>query len=424
MLTNLQKNDFLNTIFDRIPADAKPEEALNEIRDILLADTKKGKLYKFRSINDYSLSNLREGTMYCAIPSSFNDPFDCKMGMDIQSSITENLEKESENMSDYLVKFIHIQSGILSMDECSEHEKVVLERWSSNAKFSQFVKELVEKDYNENEVREMIFSDFDIISTLFTGFISDEMINKGMKAAETMFPTIVKGVSPEIIEQFKENASLSSLAQVMGIEDDADETSILLKMVAKHNLEYADMAKKLNTDFSRISRELGESIDREYRIVSLCTDYKNRLMWSHYADGHKGFCIEYDFEEDTRIFETALLLPVVYSKERVKFPWNVIYAEDKEAPEIKSAGAYAKLRSLLVKDEIWEYEHEWRLIVLRKSGIENIKMPPVSCIYVGAMCSDKNRKMLRHIAKELNVPIKQMVVDRGEFLLHAGECRE
>lgn len=424
MLTNLQKNDFLNTIFDRIPADAKPEEALNEIRDILLADTKKGKLYKFRAINDYSLSNLLEGTMYCAIPSSFNDPFDCKMGMDVQSSITANLEKESENVADYLVKFIHIQSGILSMDECSEHEKVVLERWSSNAKFSQFVKELVEKDYNENEVREMIFSNFDIISTLFTGFISDEMINKGMKDAETMFPTIVKGASPEMIEQFKKNASLLSLAQMMGIEDDADETSILLKMVAKQNLEYADIAKKLNTDFSRISRELGESIDREYRIVSLCTDYKNRLMWSHYADGHKGFCIEYDFEEDTRIFETALLLPVVYSKERVKFPWNVIYAEDKEAPEIKSAGAYAKLRSLLVKDEIWEYEHEWRLIVLRKSGIENIKMPPVSCIYVGAMCSDKNRKMLRRIAKELNVPIKQMVVDRGEFLLHAGECKE
>ena len=206
---------------------------------------------------------------------------------------------------------------------------------------------------------------------------------------------------------------------MMGIKEDADEIAILMKMSIQQGLEESDKVIKLNEDLSKISRELGESIDKEYRVGSLCTDYKNRLMWSHYADGHKGFCIEYDFGKDTKIYESALLLPVVYSKERVKFPWSVVYAENREEPTVIREGAYAKLRSLLVKDEIWEYEHEWRLIVARKSGIENINMPAISCIYIGAMCNKEDREKLASIAVELKVPIKQMVVDRGDFLLHA-----
>ena len=54
-------------------------------------------------------------------------------------------------------------------------------------------------------------------------------------------------------------------------------------------------------------------------------------------------------------------------------------------------------------------------------GIENIKMPPISCIYAGVRCSVEDKAGLIEIAKELNVPVKQMVVDRGEYTLHAQE---
>ena len=79
------------------------------------------------------------------------------------------------------------------------------------------------------------------------------------------------------------------------------------------------------------------------------------------------------------------------------------------------------LLSLLTKDEVWSYENEWRVIALCASGIENIKMPPISCIYIGAICDAKNKALLMEIGKELNVPVKQMVVDRGEYTLHAKE---
>lgn len=142
-------------------------------------------------------------------------------------------------------------------------------------------------------------------------------------------------------------------------------------------------------------------------------------MWSHYADGHKGFCIEYDFSCEAEELLDILILPVIYSSERPKFPWNVALAVDKDANSVKVEGARTMLRSLLTKDNAWGYEDEWRIISLCSTGIENIKMPPVSCIYIGALCSEKNKAKLIEIAKDLDVPIKQMVVDRGEYKLHA-----
>ena len=142
-------------------------------------------------------------------------------------------------------------------------------------------------------------------------------------------------------------------------------------------------------------------------------------MWSHYADGHKGFCIEYDFSKECEAIKDILVLPVVYSKERIKFPWNVAFADDQNNPKVKLEGAYATMLSLLTKDEVWKYENEWRVIVLGTSGIENIKMPPISCIYIGALCSIENKNKLIKIANSLDIPVKEMVVDRGEYTLHA-----
>lgn len=186
--------------------------------------------------------------------------------------------------------------------------------------------------------------------------------------------------------------------------------------------EQGEMAKKLNEDLAKADRELSESIDRQYRVGSICTDYKNRLMWSHYADGHKGFCIEYDFNQECDASKELLILPVVYSKERMKFPWNVVLAVDKEDEKIKMEAAQTMILSLLTKDEVWSYENEWRVIASGSSGIKNVKMPPVSCVYIGALCSDENKEILIRIANELNVPVKQMSVDRGEYILHAQDC--
>ena len=50
------------------------------------------------------------------------------------------------------------------------------------------------------------------------------------------------------------------------------------------------------------------------RVVCLSEVYDSMLMWSHYAQNHTGYCIEYDFEENDMFYRH--LYPVIYTKDR------------------------------------------------------------------------------------------------------------
>lgn len=420
MPTNTQKKEFIQTVFERIPEGAKNEEIQKQIIDFLLTDTKEGKMYKFRECNEYALSNLQEGTLFCAVPSSFNDPFDCKIGIDIQSSINAKFEKEFEQIGDYLAKFIQLLDGQVKWKDCNIREQTIFKRWKESRKLCQFIESYMHKDISDDVMKAELNTNLDVLIELFDGVLLDDGFSSQMEYSKTVFSNVVTQMTPEQhMQSFDEDVTLTDYARSFGIKDDLDEISLVMKMYEAQRPDQAEKSQKINEDFDRINRELSENVDKQYRVGSLCTDYKNRLMWSHYADGHKGFCIEYDFSKECEAIKDVLVMPVVYSKERIKFPWNVAFADDKDNPKVKLEGAYATLLSLLTKDEVWKYENEWRVIVLGTSGIENIKMPPISCIYIGALCSIENKNKLIKIASSLGIPVKEMVVDRGEYTLHA-----
>ena len=83
----------------------------------------------------------------------------------------------------------------------------------------------------------------------------------------------------------------------------------------------------------------------EYGVLSLSAKNDNILMWSHYADYHKGFCIEFERSPDNPLGSTQ---PVEYLKEYPCFHYF------DELP-----GAIAK-RIILTKACDWSYEEEWR----------------------------------------------------------------
>lgn len=163
----------------------------------------------------------------------------------------------------------------------------------------------------------------------------------------------------------QENATYEDFARSLGIQDDADEITLTSLMYQSQRPDDASAAIKMDTDLARVNVEMKDVMDKTYRVGCLCTDYKNRLMWSHYANGHKGFCIEYDFSVPCKERSELLVLPVVYSRERPKFPWSVALAADKNSDAVKNDGARAMIRSLVTKDDAWQYEDEWRIITLQ-----------------------------------------------------------
>ena len=147
----------------------------------------------------------------------------------------------------------------------------------------------------------------------------------------------------------------------------------------------------------------------------------NLILWESllkslfYAESHTGFCVEYDFSEAIPSVLSNLPVPVFYSSERPLVPWKA--ALENSSENIAEACTELML-GLLTKDSAWEYENEWR-ILLHSTENPHLKMPKISCVYLGAAISEDHKRAVLDIALQKNIPVKQMTVDRGAYDLHA-----
>lgn len=97
--------------------------------------------------------------------------------------------------------------------------------------------------------------------------------------------------------------------------------------------------------------------EKEIGILSLTKTKDNLLMWSHYSNCHKGYCIGLDYEylsslkiEHIRNGQLALIEEIKYSKE---------YPSYNGASDDPKVDFYA----LLTKSSDWIYEKEVRFII-------------------------------------------------------------
>ena len=129
----------------------------------------------------------------------------------------------------------------------------------------------------------------------------------------------------------------------------------------------------------------------------------NHLMWSHYSNGHTGFCIEFDKEK--------LLLSLAGSEEKRKGLFFDPVSYMKKLPIItpyktKRVLRISKneiLKILLTKHIKWRYENEWR--VIGSLSYPNAKrtapiMPDaIKAIYLGLSVTDENVELMKNILR-------------------------
>jgi Protein of unknown function (DUF2971) len=116
------------------------------------------------------------------------------------------------------------------------------------------------------------------------------------------------------------------------------------------------------------------SLNKRLGIYSLSKNYLDELLWAHYANSHKGFCIEYDLDILLQTFKT----------EKV-FSFPVIY--NKTPPDITIADISNRNNTLLhklsgYKSKRWEYEAEHRIIT-DYSGKQSYNYQALKSIYFG-----------------------------------------
>lgn len=121
------------------------------------------------------------------------------------------------------------------------------------------------------------------------------------------------------------------------------------------------------------------------RICSFTTSKDNLLFWSHYADAHRGFCLEFD----------STKLPISYA-------YKVHYSDRYPEVEYPAPGDYRGLKPALVKSTVWTYENEYRTVFVpeAKSQPKNdgssliLSGMEIKRVYFGAKISKDDRALL------------------------------
>jgi Protein of unknown function (DUF2971) len=142
---------------------------------------------------------------------------------------------------------------------------------------------------------------------------------------------------------------------------------------------------------------------REFGVACFTPIRNHALMWSHYANSHKGYCIEF------RVNEWDLVL----ANEGMFSSFHVQYIS--QLPTLCLTEAlftpHQMLgRMLATKSAEWAYEQEWRLVHLEKKATL-VDMPAgieISALIAGLKANDQLLIDVANKAKELGIPAYKM----------------
>lgn len=418
MVTADEKRSFLERWFSSLGVGGYTHELHNQLYALLLKDTSNGKLYKYRSFdkNGYSLNSLKEGSLYCASPAAFNDPFDCKIGITLSTLAQAIAGPVFAVMEKVLVSLLEILEGRKTLGDCCDDEQRILTRLLSNEAWVNALCKIKDANLSEDQRINILKKDSYVVFDLLQAVIADEFFAPILGPTAKMLPLIMENITMDGMEiMLTQGATYELFAKAMGISDDTDEIGLSMQISEKVLPDQQQAHAKSREIINDLENNLIGAVNKLFRVGCLCTNYKNNLMWSHYADSHRGFCVEYDFYEADA--STPLPFPVVYSNIRPQIPWEEALTR---TPENTARATSNLMIGLLTKDECWEYESEWRFLIV-SSASPALKMPKISCIYLGALIEDKNRNKILNYARKKQIPVKQMTVDRGEYKLHASE---
>lgn len=183
--------------------------------------------------------------------------------------------------------------------------------------------------------------------------------------------------------------------------NDSDE----IKLMA--NQYYYEEFEKMNEHINRLTTSFS-------KVACFTESNTNLPMWTHYANGHKGVCLEYDFPKITKSYMIDKLFPVFYVKE---LPNGISLMLDSDINRVTSSDYL-----LLHKLDDWSYEKEWRLVLDASfwySGFNNIPKEfyeegkiidfiRPSKIYLGYKVTDDKEAFVREIGRKQGIPVVKM----------------
>jgi hypothetical protein len=140
----------------------------------------------------------------------------------------------------------------------------------------------------------------------------------------------------------------------------------------------------------------------------LATDPTNILMWSYYADGHKGAAVRFGMDLDR-----LLALGTAFNEQGTDlFPVEVEYKEEFPNCNYYTADKHERIKVVLgTKSSAWKHEGEWRIVLPGRCDCY-LKIPPqiITGVILGMRIGAQEEETIRGWLAKRSPPVELLRV--------------
>ena len=155
---------------------------------------------------------------------------------------------------------------------------------------------------------------------------------------------------------------------------------------------------------------------KTHLVLCLSTVHNHLLMWSRYADNHRGAVLGFRpiIQLCTpTLFATPILFarPVFYSLEVPVAAALKEYVEYLTAERTKPDALDAFERSVYTKSSVWAYENEWRVLDKKRTGevgafaYREFHPQELDAVYLGCRMLPEDRKRIIELVASWGAPV-------------------
>ncbi len=188
----------------------------------------------------------------------------------------------------------------------------------------------------------------------------------------------------------------------------------------KHELSSSEIARAKYIEGEQPSPQFREEVERSFTLAfdtRMRENLRNRgiacltarvdqvLMWSHYADGHRGFCLEFDtaFEPFSKALE-------------VRYSADVPTVNPVD--ELLTGDGGALLDMVLTKSDHWAYEEEWRILHVEPDTAYTYPWKSLTGVYFGPGMLFVHKEIISLVLRDSPTQLYEVQRGEAEFRLH------
>ena len=240
--------------------------------------------------------------------------------------------------------------------------------------------------------------------------------------AEKINTIIANNEVDNILDHYSEDEILTSIKTQISSNSNPKEKLLSIMEEIITTKEGVEELNKINRILRpAINSEVIENFNRLYKsklkVSSFSEDNLSMLMWGHYADSHKGFCVEYDIKSMSEKENIKkYLFPIEYTDtiyDITQFYIDNVISKNKL--DINSL-----IKSVLYKSKEWAYEKEWRFVITNSECPDNIiSTPKPKAIYLGSKIDKSYKKQFIAICEKNDIPVFHMQLNNNYFKIEA-----